>query len=42
MAGYAENAAINGGFLEPAMEMLTRPSAIDALAHRLSAILEKR
>ena len=42
MTGYAENAAINGGFLAPGMELLTKPFAIDALAQRLSAILGQR
>jgi PAS domain S-box-containing protein len=40
MTGYAENAAINGGFLEPGMELLTKPFAIDALAQKLSAMIE--
>lgn len=41
MTGYAENAAINGGFLEPGMELLTKPFTIDALAQRLSAMLSR-
>jgi DNA-binding response OmpR family regulator len=40
MTGYTENAAINGGFLEPGMELLTKPFAIDALAQKLSAMIE--
>ena len=39
MTGYAENAALSGGFLEPGMELLTKPFAVDALAQRLSDIL---
>jgi CheY-like chemotaxis protein len=35
MTGYAENAAVSGGFLEPGMELLTKPFAIDALVHKL-------
>ena len=40
MTGYAENAAVSGGFLEPGMELLTKPFAVDALAQRLSEILK--
>jgi PAS domain S-box-containing protein len=40
MTGYAENATIANGFLEPGMEMVTKPFAIDALATRIRAIIE--
>jgi PAS domain S-box-containing protein len=40
MTGYAENAAIASGFLEPGMEMITKPFAIDALTTRIRAIIE--
>ncbi|MGN7160525.1 PAS domain S-box protein [Sphingomonas sp. SAFR-052] len=40
MTGYAENATIANGFLEPGMEMITKPFAIDALATRIRAIIE--
>ncbi len=40
MTGYAENAAIPSGFLEPGMSMITKPFAIEALATRLREILE--
>jgi PAS domain S-box-containing protein len=40
MTGYAENATIANGFLEPGMEMITKPFAIDALASRVRAIIE--
>ena len=40
MTGYAENATIANGFLEPGMEMITKPFAIDALATRVRAIIE--
>ena len=40
MTGYAENATIANGFLEPGMEMITKPFAIDALASRIRAIIE--
>ena len=32
ITGYAENAAMANGFLEPGMEMVTKPFAVDALA----------
>ncbi|HEV7255271.1 MAG TPA: PAS domain-containing protein [Mesorhizobium sp.] len=41
MTGYAENAAINSGFLEPGMELITKPFAVDALASRIRAIIQK-
>jgi PAS domain S-box-containing protein len=39
MTGYAENAAINGGFLDPGMELITKPFAIEALVQKLEAML---
>ncbi|WP_198367849.1 PAS domain S-box protein [Roseomonas sp. KE0001] len=39
MTGYAEVAASADGFLEPGMEMLTKPFAIAALARRVQAML---
>ncbi|MDB5661766.1 MAG: domain S-box protein [Sphingomonas bacterium] len=41
MTGYAENAAIAGGFLEPGMEMITKPFAIEALAQRIREIIDR-
>lgn len=41
MTGYAENAAINGGFLDPGMELVTKPFAIDSLAQRIRAMIEQ-
>ncbi|MFC7737164.1 PAS domain S-box protein [Roseomonas sp. GCM10028921] len=38
MTGYAENAAIRG-FLEPGMELVTKPFSTDALAHRIRAMI---
>lgn len=35
MTGYAENATIANGFLEPGMQMITKPFAIDALTSRI-------
>jgi PAS domain S-box-containing protein len=39
MTGYAENAALASGFLEPGMEMITKPFAMDALASRIRGML---
>ena len=40
MTGYAENAALASGFLEPGMAMITKPFTIDAFAARIREILE--
>lgn len=40
MTGYAENATIANGFLNPGMSMITKPFAIDALASRIRGIIE--
>ena len=42
MTGYAENATIANGFLEPGMEMITKPFAIEALVTRIRDMIEKR
>jgi hypothetical protein len=34
ITGYAGSATLANGFLEPAMEMITKPLAVDALARR--------
>jgi CheY-like chemotaxis protein len=41
MTGYAENAALANGFLEPGMEMVTKPFAMEALATRIRAMIER-
>ena len=41
MTGYAENAAIAGGFLEPGMEMITKPFAVDVFISRVASILKE-
>ncbi len=41
MTGYAENAARAHGFLEPGMQMMTKPFAVDALAEKIRAIFER-
>lgn len=38
--GYAENAAVGNGHLEPGMQVLTKPFAMDTLAARVCAIVE--
>jgi CheY-like chemotaxis protein len=40
ITGYAENAAISSGQLEPKMHVLSKPFAIDALAARIRSIIE--
>ncbi|RYD49487.1 MAG: response regulator, partial [Sphingomonadales bacterium] len=40
MTGYAENAALASGFLEPGMTMITKPFAMEALATRIRSIIE--
>ena len=42
MTGYAENAALASGFLEPGMAMITKPFAMDVLANRIREIVEER
>ncbi len=40
MTGYAENATIANGFLDPGMQMITKPFAIEALATRVRDMIE--
>ncbi len=40
MTGYAENAALASGFLEPGMAMITKPFAMETLAVRIREIIE--
>ena len=42
ITGYAENAVVGNGHLEPGMHVLTKPFAMDALASRIRAIVEAR
>ncbi|TPG48407.1 hybrid sensor histidine kinase/response regulator [Roseomonas nepalensis] len=39
MTGYAENAAVDAGFLEPGMELITKPFAIEGLAARIRSMI---
>ena len=40
ITGYAENATLANGFLEPGMEMITKPFAVEALATRIRAMIK--
>jgi hypothetical protein len=39
MTGYAENAAFASGFLEPGMQMITKPFAMEVLASRIRGMI---
>ena len=39
VTGYAEGATVRGGFLEPGMEMITKPFALDDLGTRIRALI---
>jgi signal transduction histidine kinase len=40
MTGYAEAASMAEGFLQPGMEMITKPFAIDSLGLRIKSLIE--
>lgn len=40
ITGYAENAAISNGHLEPGMHVMSKPFAMDSLAARIRSIIE--
>jgi signal transduction histidine kinase len=40
VTGYAEKAAVRQGFLEPGMEMLMKPFALEALAAKIRTMIE--
>ena len=42
ITGYAENAAVGNGHLEPGMHVLTKPFAMEALASRVKVLLTGR
>jgi CheY-like chemotaxis protein len=42
ITGYAENATMANGFLEPGMAMLTKPFAVDALMRKVSQLREEK
>jgi PAS domain S-box-containing protein len=41
ITGYAENAAVAGGFLDRGMEMITKPFAVESLAIRIRDMIEQ-
>jgi DNA-binding response OmpR family regulator len=41
VTGYAENAAYRGDFLDPGMDMLTKPFALDALGAKVRSMIER-
>lgn len=41
ITGYAENAAVGNGHLEPGMELLTKPFTIEALSVKVADILRR-
>lgn len=42
ITGYAENAALGNGYLEPGMSVVTKPFAIDALARKIAEMMAER
>ncbi len=40
ITGYAENVAITGGFLQPGMEMITKPFDLDHLSQRIREMVK--
>ena len=40
MTGYAENAAVGNGHLEPGMQVLTKPFVMEVLASRIREMIE--
>jgi len=39
ITGYAENAALGNGVLDPGMQVLTKPFALDVLASKIRAMI---
>jgi two-component SAPR family response regulator len=40
ITGYAENAAVGNGLLEPGMQVLAKPFAMEALASRIKSLIK--
>ncbi|MEW7847514.1 PAS domain S-box protein [Massilia aurea] len=40
ITGYAENAVLNNGYLDPGMAVLTKPFSMDAMAERIRSMAE--
>ncbi len=41
ITGYAENAAVGNGYLDPGMEVMTKPFAMDALATKIQSMIAR-
>jgi CheY-like chemotaxis protein len=41
VTGYAENAILRGNFLDPGMDILTKPFALDALGAKVRMMIER-
>ena len=41
ITGYAENATLANGFLDPGMEMITKPFAVEALATKIRSMIRE-
>jgi CheY-like chemotaxis protein len=41
ITGYAENAAVGNGFLDPGMEVITKPFAVAAMANKVRDMLDR-
>jgi signal transduction histidine kinase len=39
ITGYAENAVLGNGYLDPGTQVMTKPFAMDALAHRIKELI---
>ena len=42
ITGYAENAVVGNGYLEPGMHLMTKPFAMEALASRIKHVILSR
>ncbi len=42
VTGYAENAAVGNGHLEPGMEVITKPFVMSQLANKITDLIERR
>ena len=40
ITGFAQNAAVGNGQLEPGMHVMTKPFAMEAMATRIKALIE--
>ena len=41
ITGFAENAAVGNGHLEPGMELLTKPFSLEALTAKVGEMMKK-